>query len=164
MARLTEAQWEALRADYEVRRMTFGELADKYGVNKSNISRRAKAEEWNQEQTQRLIDATVENEKEKIAIRNATQQVNATVRNAMQEVIFDRLAFEMQSNADFQAVRDKAILLLDSAEKMSDVKQVADVIKMQREAMLGKAPDVAVQVNNMPERIERVIVDGKHSD
>lgn len=164
MARLTEAQWDAVRADYEVRRMSFGELADKYGVNKSNISRRAKADGWNQEQTQRLIDATVENEKEKIAIRNATQQVNATVRNAMQEVVFDRLAFELQNNADFQTVRDKAMAILQGTDKMGDVKQAADVIKMQREAMLGKTPDTMVQVNNMPERIERVVIDAKHPD
>ena len=36
---------------------------------------------------------------------------------------------------------------------------MADVLQMQRKAMLGDGPAVAVQVNNAPQRIERVVVD-----
>ena len=64
MARLTDAQWEKVRVDHEVNGMSFSELERKYGVNNSNISRRAKKEGWNQTETQNLITATVENEKE----------------------------------------------------------------------------------------------------
>jgi len=160
MARLPLEVWEKIRADYEARGLSYSELAEMYGVNKSNISRRAKAEGWNQAETQRLITATVENEKEKLALRNETQRLNATLRSAVQEEVFDRLAFELQSNADFQAVRDKAMGLLAGTDKIGEVKQVADVLQMQRKAMLGDGPAVAVQVNsNAPARIERVVVD-----
>ena len=42
MARLPLEVWEKIRADYEARGLSFSELAEIYGVNKSNISRRAK--------------------------------------------------------------------------------------------------------------------------
>ncbi|WP_298642731.1 hypothetical protein [uncultured Cardiobacterium sp.] len=160
MARLTPEQWEKVRVDHEVNGMSFSELERKYGVNNSNISRRAKKEGWNQTETQNLITATVENEKEKLALRRETQKLNAETQRAVQEAVFDRLAFELQSNADFQAVRDKAMGLLAGTDKIGEVKQVADVLQMQRKAMLGDGPAVAVQVNNnAPQRIERVVVD-----
>ena len=162
MARLTPEQWEKIRADYEARGLSYSELAEMYGVNKSNISRRAKAEGWNQAETQRLIAATVENEKEKLALRNETQRLNATLRSAVQEEVFDRLVFELQSNADFQAVRDKAMGLLAGTDKIGEVKQVADVLQMQRKAMLGEGPMIAMQLNNSePQKIEVQVVDAR---
>ena len=93
-------------------------------------------------------------------MRNETQRLNATLRSAVQEEVFDRLAFELQNNADFQAARDKARALLAETDKMGDVVQAANVFTMQRKAMLGDGPAVAVQVNsNAPARIERVVVD-----
>ena len=160
MARLTDAQWEKVRVDHEVNGMSFSELERKYGVNNSNISRRAKKEGWNQTETQNLITATVENEKEKLALRRETQKLNAETQRAVQEAVFDRLAFELQSNADFQAARDKARALLAETDKMGDVVQAANVFTMQRKAMLGEGPMIAMQLNNSePQRIERVVVD-----
>mgnify|MGYP002753924069 CR=1 FL=1 len=174
MARLTDAQWEAMRAAHEAHGKSFSELSEVYGVHKSNISRRAKAEGWNQEKTQRLISATVENEKEKIALRNETQQLNPMLREEVQREVFDRLAFELQNNADMQRMRDaalslvdKAVAMADGADKMDDVKGAiavvegaSRVVKAQRESVLGKTPDTAIQINNnAPARIERVIVD-----
>ena len=162
MARLTDAQWEKVRVDHEVNGMSFSELERKYGVNNSNISRRAKKEGWNQTETQNLIAATVENEKEKLALRNETQRLNATLRSAVQEEVFDRLAFELQSNADFQAARDKARALLAETDKMGDVVQAANVFTMQRKAMLGEGPMIAMQLNNSePQKIEVQVVDAR---
>ena len=162
MARLTDAQWEKVRVDHEVNGMSFSELERKYGVNNSNISRRAKKEGWNQAETQNLITATVENEKEKLALRRETQKLNAETQRAVQEAVFDRLAFELQSNADFQAARDKARALLAETDKMGDVVQAANVFTMQRKAMLGEGPMIAMQLNNSePQKIEVQVVDAR---
>nr|DAK49392.1 MAG TPA: helix-turn-helix, Psq domain [Caudoviricetes sp.] len=162
MARLTDAQWEKVRVDHEVNGMSFSELERKYGVNNSNISRRAKKEGWNQTETQNLITATVENEKEKLALRRETQKLNAETQRAVQEAVFDRLAFELQSNADFQAARDKARALLAETDKMGDVVQAANVFTMQRKAMLGEGPMIAMQLNNSePQKIEVQVVDAR---
>ena len=174
MARLTDVQWEAMRAAHEAHGKSFSELADEYGIHKSNISRRAKAEGWNQEKTQRLITATVENEKEKIALRNETQQLNATLREEVRREVSDRLALELQRNEDLQRLRGaamtlagKAVAMADAAEKIEEVKGAmavvegaSRVVKTQSECVLGKTPDTAIQINNnAPARIERVIVD-----
>ena len=162
MARLTDAQWEKVRVDHEVNGMSFSELERKYGVNNLNISRRAKKEGWNQAETQNLITATVENEKEKLALRRETQKLNAETQRAVQEAVFDRLAFELQSNADFQAARDKARALLAETDKMGDVVQAANVFTMQRKAMLGEGPMIAMQLNNSePQKIEVQVVDAR---
>lgn len=164
MARLSPEQWELVRADYEVHQLTFVELSEKYGVHFSNISRRAKKDGWNQAKTQTLIAATVENEKEKHAIRKETQTLNAKTQYEMQSVVFDRLAFELQNNADLQRIRDKIMQLVDHTDRMSDLSQATTALLGIRHTQVPKQPEVAVQVNNLPERIERVVIDGKHSD
>jgi len=53
--RLTEEQWEEIRAKREVNGATFRELAEEYGVSHVSIAKRAKAGKWddgaNHEQT-----------------------------------------------------------------------------------------------------------------
>ena len=174
MARLTDVQWEEMRAAHEAHGKSFSELSEVYGVHKSNISRRAKAEGWNQEKTQRLISATVENEKEKIALRNETQQLNATLREEVRREVSDRLALELQRNEDLQRLRGaamtlagKAVAMADAAEMIEEVKGAmavvegaSRVVKTESECVLGKTPDTAIQINPIaPARIERVIVD-----
>lgn len=165
MARLTEEQWEAVRIAYEVEGLSFGELETKYGVHKSNISRRAKKDGWNQEKTQRLISATVENQKENFLIRNETQQLNATTQRAVQSEVFNRLAFEIQNNADMQDIRDKAMQMLAAVDRPSDLKAIMEIVKAQREAHLGKSPNTAIQINNAaPSEIRRIIIDPSHGN
>ena len=97
-----------------------------------------------------------------MALRRETQKLNAETQRAVQEAVFDRLAFELQSNADFQAVRDKAMGLLAGTDKIGEVKQVADVLQMQRKAMLGEGPMIAMQLNNSePQKIEVQVVDAR---
>ena len=97
MARLTDEQWSCMRADYEVHQLTFTQLESKYGVNKSNISRRAKKENWNQDETQQLISASVCNEKEKILLTQQTQQLPQQTQQAVAIEVYDKLRFEVQN-------------------------------------------------------------------
>ena len=48
MARLTPEQWERARAEYEVRGVSLGDVAKRFGVATSSVSRRARAEGWMQ--------------------------------------------------------------------------------------------------------------------
>ena len=106
MARLTDEQWACMRADYEVHQLTFTQLESKYSVNKSNISRRAKKENWNQDETQQLISASVCNEKEKILLTQQTQQLPQQTQQLVAMEVYDKLRFEVQNNEDMAAVRD----------------------------------------------------------
>ena len=56
MARLTQEQWELVRADYEVRSLSNRELASKYGVSEAAIRKKAKSQEWVKEESAHFID------------------------------------------------------------------------------------------------------------
>ena len=148
MARLTDEQWACMRADYEVHQLTFTQLESKYGVNKSNISRRAKKENWNQDETQRLISASVCNEKEKILLTQQTQQLMQQTQQAFAMEVYDKLRFEVQNNEDMAAVRDRVMEMLPLIDSPQQAKQIMETLRIQRESILGKQPDTAVQINN----------------
>ena len=48
MARLTSEQWEQARAEYEVRGVSLGEVARRFGVSQQAASKRARKEGWKQ--------------------------------------------------------------------------------------------------------------------
>ena len=148
MARLTDEQWSCMRADHEVHQLTFTQLESKYGVNKSNISRRAKKENWNQDETQQLISASVCNEKEKILLTQQTQQLPQQTQQALAMEVYDKLRFEVQNNEDMAAVRDRVMEMLPLIDSPQQAKQIMETLRIQRESILGKQPDTAIQVNN----------------
>lgn len=147
-SKLGETAWNKMRVEHEVNGKSFGELAEIFGVNKSNICRRAKAEGWQQANTQQLIVEIVEHKRNERALEEKTQQLNATLRNAVLDESAKRLAFEERSNRDLQALSDKALKLGLEADDVRAVKTAAEVVMMNREANLGKAPTTAIQINN----------------
>lgn len=48
MARLTPEQWEQARAEYEVRGVSLGDIARRFGVSQQAASKRARKEGWKQ--------------------------------------------------------------------------------------------------------------------
>ena len=58
--RLTAQAWERIRADYEIKRMSFNELQQRYEVHRSNISRKAQKQGWNRAQVQQALDARLQ--------------------------------------------------------------------------------------------------------
>ncbi len=148
MARLTDEQWACVRADYEANGLTYTELESKYGINKSNISRRATKEGWNQDETQQLISASVCNEKEKILLTQQTQQLTQQTQQAVTMQVYDKLRFEVQNNEDMAAVRDRVMEMLPLIDSPQQAKQIMETLRIQRESILGKQPDTAIQINN----------------
>ena len=148
MARLTDEQWACVRADYEANGLSYTELESKYGINKSNISRRATKEGWNQDETQQLISASVCNEKEKILLTQQTQQLTQQTQQAVVMQVYDNLRFEVQNNEDMAAVRDRVMEMLPMIDSPLQAKQIMETLRIQRESILGKQPDTAIQINN----------------
>lgn len=54
--RLSPQTWERVRTDYEVKRMSFNELQQRYEVHRSNISRKAQKQGWSRAQVQHALD------------------------------------------------------------------------------------------------------------
>lgn len=58
--RLSAQTWERVRTDYEVKRMSFNELQQRYEVHRSNISRKAQKQGWNRAQVQHALDGRLQ--------------------------------------------------------------------------------------------------------
>ena len=94
MARLSEDQWQAAKAEYEVRGISLGDVAKKFGVNVSSVSRRAKSDGWVQGQMQELANRKVAAVKEMAAVEMQTQELPLRTRHTLQTVVQERLQAE----------------------------------------------------------------------
>ena len=147
MARLTEQQWDNVKADYITGRYSTRALAAKHGVSNAAISKKAKADGWQVIEAD-VVDTLVESKMvmdkglDEVAKVNMVNSVNLT------RAIHDLTEFEYKSNDRMAMAEDKAIDMLEAAENPMQVKAIMEVIIKHREARLGKSPDTAIQVNN----------------
>lgn len=182
MARLSEDQWQAAKAEYEVRGISLGDVAKKFGVNVSSVSRRAKSEGWIQGQMQELAARKVAAVKEMAAVEMQTQELPLRMRHTLQTVVQERLQAEgMLASLDI-ALADRAIALAMEATSPDDIetlsrarKNLAPVhapapqtnvtVTQQTEAKAGAAADaVAAPVAApTPDRVVRAVLAGNLS-
>lgn len=150
MARLTQEQWTAARADFEIAGLSVTEIAGKYRLDKAAVSRRAKKEEWQAGKSQPLSTRKASAIIELVECEAQSQQakLNSVERAVFDRVVADDVAFRLQNDADMEAVREHAMSLLPLIEKPLDAKLLMETLRIQREARLGKVPDTMVQVNN----------------
>lgn len=94
MGRLTAAQWEQARAEYEVRGVSLGDIARQHGVATSSVSRKARAEGWMQGRLQEVVEQKVAAVKEIARIETQTQDLPLRMRHTLQSVVEERLQAE----------------------------------------------------------------------
>lgn len=112
MARLTADQWEQARAEYEVRGVSLGEVAKRYGVVTSSVSRRAKTEGWTQGRLQDLAQKKACAVKELAEVQTKTQELAPVERWTLDEVVKEQLrAAGMYARLD-QALASCALSML----------------------------------------------------
>jgi len=147
MGRLKDSQWSEIRAHYATGRYPNRDLGETYGVSHVAIQKRAKAEGWvkaDPDKVDMLIKAKAayDSEVTKLPVVTKTDFGNFSMA-------IDILAeFENRSNERMAKVENKAMDLLDSLEKPSEVKALMETIVKHREARLGRSPDTAIQINN----------------
>lgn len=154
MARLTQEQWIAARADYEIAGLGVSEIAKKYGCAKSSVSEKAKAQDWKPNKTEQAVKEKSNAIIKLAEIEQQTEQgLNPAERAVFDAVVVDDVTFRLQNDADMEAVRKHVMMLLPTIDRASDGKALMEMLRIQREARLGKAPDTAIQINNnaMPE-------------
>lgn len=127
MARLTDDEWEELRIEHEVKGVLFSELALKSSVNRSSISRRAKRDGWNKDETQQTINAIIKNKKKIIELENQTQQTQQICNpskakiNAINEVVDYKIKMEeVQSETGYVVARINKIAARKLEKRMDD--------------------------------------------
>lgn len=125
MPSVRKFDWQAIRAEYEAG-ASMGKLAEKYGLSKPAISKRAKKENWTQDPTEavnRLVNAkvnglvnTVNPIKKAEALDNAAQEKVAVILRHRQEwAEFKPLFNEALTINDYNVAR-RAKLLADALQ------------------------------------------------
>lgn len=150
MARLTDQQWQLVQNDYETQGLSLSQLSDKHGVHKSNISKRAKKENWQQGKTQHLVAKKKNAIKELHETQQQTQHLNATEQMAIDVAVKEQLEAEaifIDAAKYNQIVANE--LLQDSDElSMTMIDTHSRLTNRNKETVLGKQPDTAIQINN----------------
>ena len=144
MARLTEEQWGEIRASYEVDGVSFGQLAKDWSIHKSNIARRANKEGWIQGKTQHLVEKKANAIKALEEVRNETQHLTQHHEKAIDKAV----AFILKNESRMEKVARKAEKMIDEVDNPTHIKALMDTFAKHREAVLGKSPDTAIQINN----------------
>ena len=151
MARLSEDQWQAARAEYEVRGISLGDVAKKFGVNVSSVSRRAKSDGWVQGQMQELANRKVAAVKEMAAVEMQTQELPLRTRHTLQTVVQERLQAEgMLASLDI-ALADRAISLAMEATSPDDIETLSRARKNLAPSVHAPAPQTNVTVTQQTE-------------
>lgn len=133
-------------ADWRTGAYTIKELQIKHKVSAGFVHAQIKGVE---QDTKNAVNKIVE-------LKQELTGLDEYCVNAVNEVALNRIRFETQNNARMELAAQKAMDMLDGVDRVGDVKQVMDVLKIHREARLGKAPDTAIQINNGPRDIRTI--------
>lgn len=139
----TAAEWERAREYFESG-LTLDKITEKTGISKSAISKKSRAEGWSKETGKPLLIQKA------IDVFLAKETLNETAVSVHNELVDERTRHIAYFNDASYKVTQKALQVLDEKDDIStgDIRNVSEVVAKQREGVLGKAPDVAVQVNN----------------
>ena len=158
MARLTDEQWACVRADYEVRGMSFSELAEKYKVGKATISDKKKkdadnGDDWEKSKTEHLIQKKVSVIKALQETEQETERLKPNEIEAVNNEVMLRLAREKIFTDSALRNQELSNLTIEQSYNQGDLsigelKAHSDITAKNKETVLGKQPDTAIQVNN----------------
>ncbi|HMT93461.1 hypothetical protein [uncultured Thiothrix sp.] len=108
--RLSPQTWERVRTDYEVKRMSFNELQQRYEVHRSNISRKAQKQGWNRAQVQHALDERLQAKESLEAAIHRLRLLTAYMVSKPKFATEKRRALEEESR-----FREGALNLLETA-------------------------------------------------
>ena len=128
-------------ADWRTGAYTVRDLAYKHGVSAAFVNGITKGVACDTKTTVNNI----------IALEQDLARLDRRSVNSVHEVALDLIHFERANSQRMETATLKAMDMLPNSERVSDVKSVMDVLKIHREAILGKSPDTAIQINNSPE-------------
>lgn len=118
MARKTSIDWQAVRDDYEIRGMSYSEIAIKYGIDKSSISKKSSSEGWSKGIIQPLINKKVEAVQTISEINEKLITLAPASRVAVEEEFNKRLRLAALMSDGIEKSQRLANQLLDKAESL----------------------------------------------
>lgn len=143
MARLNEAQWAFVRAEYEVKKLSDHELARMFDVSNTAIRKRAIKEGWVKGGSSHLADAKLNLIKDLSKLSSQSSQLSSQHLNAIDADV----AFRLQNDDDLEAIQVVARQMLAQVDNPAALLALTNIAVKHREARLGKTPLMAMQVN-----------------
>ena len=114
MARLTTEQWEQARAEYEVRGVSLGEVARRFGVSDVAVGKRARKEDWAQGKSSDLVEKKVCAIKELCEAERQSSDLAQTIRTTIDDVVRERLEADHMLAQFDRALSARGIAILQS--------------------------------------------------
>ena len=167
MPRLTRDQWETIRAEREAG-ASFGNLAQKYGVDKAAIVRRAKAEGWSdgtdvadvirRKVTEKVagISPVADPKKKAEAISAAADRGAEVIRRHQEEsnAIRERLYAGLKAHRAAETKEDKQLAFEDLKAAKIASETLLNIHKAERQAWGLEVQAVGEIVIKNPRRFE----------
>jgi len=146
MAKLTTAEWKAVREAYEVDCKSSTKLSKEYGIAESTICRRMKKHGWNRVKTQDVIEKSVSATK---ALAELTQE-NASLTQAVSREVDRRLRLEGIFMSAIEYNQRKATSLImhkgDNVE-LHELNMHSQITARNKDCVMGK-PQTQVNIQN----------------
>lgn len=130
MARRTDVDWEAIEADYRIGALSLRQMADKHGVHKSAITRKANKDAWPRDLS-KLVEAGTKAaliDKAKKSAQAAADALESAHQSAQQS------AHRVLSGVDAAVSQRVAVL---SKHQDAVAESVAAAISLQRELIVA---------------------------
>lgn len=144
MPRLTADQWELAKADYEIRGMGIRDIAKRYGVAPSAVSKRAKADGWIHGKSEQLVERKTAAIREIAKVNIESEQFSQPYLFTFESVVNERLQAEgIRARFDV-ALAQKGLLMLQSAATPDDLETLSRVSRNIRPQ--ERAPQTTVNV------------------
>lgn len=150
MARTTEEEKKQAQDDFEVRNMGIREIARKYAVSPTTVRNWRDAGDWEQGKTAHIINKKKNAFKELHETAQQTAHLPAHQQVAIDTEVQKQLEDEQIfiNAAKFNQMKANSIMKSKSDLTMGEVEAHSRLTNRNKETVLGKAPDTAVQINN----------------
>jgi predicted DNA-binding protein YlxM (UPF0122 family) len=161
----SDEQWDLVKSYYEAN-LSLSEIIDRDGVvikSKSQISKKAKVDGWIKGKNEQLILENVQLKQKDIEIKKQKETLKETELSVVNEIVDERTKhLTLFNNAAIRNQNLANIIIEEKNKKkgedgltLYDVESHSRITSRNKETVLGKSPDTAIQINN-------VIDDGSH--
>lgn len=139
------ADWKAIKTEYITTDTSYRKLAQKYGVNPTNIAKRASKEKWTEERKKNANKAL-----SKTLNAISTKQAERTAKLiGVSDLLLDKVKELLETNAellvDTSIMRDVSVVL----KNLKDIQMIkSDADMREQEARIEKLRADAKQRNN----------------
>ena len=117
----SKEQWERTKAYFESGQYSLSEISEKTGIDKSQISRKSKIQQWQSGKNSDYIEAKVT-----LATKKTTE--NTTILQTLDDIADDMIRRKNLVYGASEKILAKAIKMSDEVDNAQDLKYLSDTV------------------------------------